>query len=168
MPVILFPITDSAFTPAENQFVQYLRQVLKDTDDVCQIFDDSQLLSYIDLALMDINSHPTVTFYTVDTVPRDWYNVIILGAYVFALNAQGLTERARNFNISDQGINYTPPDLPGHMVNLAQAMETKFQTEKERIKANVRPMPQGLGSTRVLTPNPLMMRLRHLRAHRFF
>lgn len=168
MPVILFPYTNDAFTPAENQFIQYLRQILKDTDDVCQIFDDSQLLSYIDLALMDLNSHPTVTFYTVDTVPRDWYNVIVLGAYVFALNAQGLTERARNFNISDQGINYTPPDLPGHMVSLATAMEAKFQTEKERIKANVRPMPQGLGSTRVLTPNPLMMRLRHLRAHRFF
>lgn len=168
MPTILYPQTDDYFTNAENQFINYLRQVLKDTDEVCQIFDDAQLLSYIDLALQDVNSHPTVTFYTIDTVPRDWYNVIILGAYVFALNAQGLTERARNFTVSDQGINYQPPDLPGHMVNLAQAMETKFQTEKERIKANVRPMPQGLGSTRVLTPNPLMLRLRHLRSHRFF
>ena len=167
-PTILHPYSDDIFTPAENQLIQYLRQLLNDTDSSCEIFSDSQLLSYIDLSLQSVNSHPTWTFYTLESLPRDWYNVTVLGAYIYALNAQGLTERARNFNISDQGVSYTPPDLPGHFQNLAQAMDAKFLAEKERIKANVRPAPVGLGTTRVLSPNPAILRMRHLRAHRFF
>jgi len=168
VPTILFPYSDNIFSSAENQLIQYLRQVLNDTDSSCEIFSDSQILSYIDLALQSVNSHPTWTFYTLESLPRDWYNVIILGGYVYALNAQGLVERARNFTIGDQGVNYNPPDLPGHFQSLAQAMEAKFEAEKERIKANVRPAPVGMGSTRVLTPNPAILRLRHLRSHRFF
>ncbi len=168
MPTVLFALSDDTFSPQENQMIHYLRQVLNDVDSSCEIFSDSQLLSYCDLALQSVNSHPTWTFYNLDSAPRDWINVIILGAYVYALNAQGLVERARNFSISDQGVSYQPPDLPGHFQSLAQAMEAKFEAEKERIKANVRPAPVGLGSTRVLSPNPLMLRMRHLRAHRFF
>ncbi len=168
MPTILFPLSDDIFTPQENQLIHYLRQVLNDTDSSCEIFSDSQLLSYLDLSLQSVNSHPTWTYYTLEAIPRDWMNVVVLGGYIYALNAQGLVERARNFSISDQGVSYQPPDLPGHFQSLAQAMETKFEAEKERIKANVRPAPVGLGSTRVLSPNPLLLRMRHLRAHRFF
>jgi hypothetical protein len=168
MPVILMPYSDDSFTPAENMLINYLRQLLNDTDSACEIFNDSQLLTYIDLSLASVNSHPTPTFYDLDSAPRDWYNVLVLGAYVYALNAQGLTERARNFTISDQGINYNPPDLPGHMQNLAQAMEQKFEAEKERIKAQVKPNSMGIGSMRSICPSPNFARLRHLRAHQFY
>jgi hypothetical protein len=168
MPTVLFPLSDDRFTEREMHFVNYLRSVLSDTDEACQIFDDSQLLSYVDLALQDVNSHPMKTYYDLETVPRDWMNVIILGAYVFALNTQSITEKARNFTISDQGISYTPPDIPGQMTTIASAMETKYQAEKERIKANEKPSSFGIGSTRVLTPNPSFLKMRHLRSHRFF
>jgi hypothetical protein len=168
MPTILFPLSDDIYSDRENHMINYLRQVLNDTDEACQIFDDAQLFAYIDLSLQDINSHPTKTFYTLDTVPRDWINVIILGAYVFALQAQSITEKARNFTVSDQGISYNPPDLPGHMMNIAQQNEAKYQAEKERIKANERPALLGIGSTRTLVPNPNFVRMRHLRSRRFF
>ncbi len=168
MPTILFPLTDDSLTSAENSLVQHLRNLLNDTDPACEIFEEGQLLSYLDMSLQSVNSHPTWTFYNFDSLPRDWHNVVILGAYIYALNAQGLTERARNFSISDQGVSYQPPDLPGHFQSLAQFNADKFEKEKERIKANVRPVPVGIGSTRVLTPNPQLLRMRHLRAHRFF
>lgn len=168
MPTILFPLSDDMYSDRENHMISYLRSVLNDTDEACQIFDDAQLFAYIDLAMQDLNSHPTKTFYTLDTVPRDWINVIILGAYVFALQAQSITEKARNFVVSDQGISYNPPDLPGHMMSIAQQIETKYQSEKERIKANERPALLGIGSTRVLTPNPAYARMRHLKARRMF
>ena len=164
----MFPISDDVFTPAENQLISLLRVILNDTDSACEIFGDSQLLSYIDLGLMDVNSHPTFTYYDINSVPRDWYNCIVKGAYVFAIDAQGLVERARNFNITDQGVSYTPPDLPGHFQTLSQMVRAEYQAEKEKIKANVRPAPCAIGSTRVLTPNPLMLKMRHLRSHRFF
>jgi hypothetical protein len=168
MPTILFPLSDDLYSDRENHMISYLRSVLNDTDEACQIFDDAQLFAYIDLALQDVNSHPTKTFYTLDSVPRDWINVIILGAYVFALQAQSITEKARNFTVGDQGINYNPPDLPGHMMNIAQQNEAKYQAEKERIKANERPALLGIGSTRTLVPNPNFVRMRHLRSRRFF
>ena len=39
---------------------------------------------------------------------------------------------------------------------------------KEKIKANEKPSILGIGSTRVLTPNPAFTRLRHLRERRVF
>ena len=168
MPTILYPLSDDVYSDRENHFIQYLRQVLNDTDSACQIFDDMQLFTYVDLAMQDVNSHPMKTFYTLDTVPRDWVNVVVLGAYVFALNAQSITEKARNFNVSDQGISYTPPDVPGHLTSIATQMEQKYQLEKEKIKANEKPALLGIGSTRVLVPNPAFARLRHLRSRRFF
>jgi hypothetical protein len=168
MPTILFPLSDDTYSDRENHFISYLRSVLNDTDEACQIFDDSQLFAYIDLAMQDVNSHPTKTFYDLNTVPRDWMNVVVLGAYIFALQAQSITEKARNFVVSDQGISYNPPDIPGLMMSIAQQNETKYQAEKERIKANERPALLGIGSTRVLTPNPAYARLRHLRERRMF
>jgi hypothetical protein len=168
MATILYPISDNIYSEREMMFINYLRQTLSDTDDACQLFEDGQLYAYIDLALQDVNSHPMKTYYNLDTTPRDWMNVIILGAYVFAMNAQSLTEKARNFTISDQGVTYNPPDIPAHMTSLAQFQETKYQAEKERIKANEKPGVLGLGNSRVLCPNPSYLKMRHLRSHRFF
>ena len=168
MPTILFPISVDLYSDRENHEINLLRNVLNDSDEACQIFDASQLFAYLDLALQDVNSHPTKTYYTHETVPRDWINVIVLGAYVFALHAQSMTEKARNFTISDQGVSYTPPDIPGHMLSVSQAIETKYQLEKEKIKANEKPTLLGIGSTRVLVPNPNFIRLRHLRERKFF
>jgi len=168
MATILFPLSDDLYSDRENHMINYLRQVLNDTDSACQIFDDAQLYAYIDLALQDVNSHPMKTYYTLDALPRDWINVVILGAYVFALNAQSITEKARNFTVSDQGISYTPPDIPGQMMSIATAMEAKYQAEKERIKANEKPLLLGIGSSRVIVPNPNFIKFRHLRERRFF
>ena len=168
MPTILFPLSDDLYSDRENHMINYLRQVLNDTDSACQIFEDAQLFAYIDLALQDVNSHPMKTYYNLESLPRDWINVVILGAYVFALNAQSITEKARNFTVSDQGISYTPPDIPGQMTSIATAMETKYQAEKERIKANEKPLMLGIGSSRVMVPNPNFIKFRHLRERRFF
>jgi len=168
LPTILFPLSDDLYSDRENHMINYLRQVLNDTDSACQIFEDAQLFAYIDLALQDVNSHPMKTYYNLESLPRDWINVVILGAYVFALNAQSITEKARNFTVSDQGISYTPPDIPGQMTSIATAMETKYQAEKERIKANEKPLMLGIGSSRVMVPNPNFIKFRHLRERRFF
>lgn len=166
MSTILYASSDDFFTDRENEMINYLRGDLKDVDDACQIWDDGLMLQYLDQSLMDVNSHPMKTFYTMESLPRDWISVVVLGGCVYALNSQGLIERARNFNISDQGIAYTPPALPEHMQALATFLDQKFQVAKEKIKANEKPMPMGLGTTRVLAPNPTLARLRHLRAHR--
>ena len=78
MPTILYPLSDDFYTDRENHLISYLRQVLNDTDEACQIFADAQLFAYIDMALQDVNSHPTPTFYTIESLPRDWINVVIL------------------------------------------------------------------------------------------
>jgi len=168
MPIILYPLSDDLYSDRENHFINNLRQLLTDTDSACQIFDDAQLFAYLDMALEDMNSHPMKTYYDFETIPRDWLYCVVLGGYVFAVQAQSITEKARNFTVSDQGISYTPPDLPGHLLSLFTQMEQKYQTMKEKIKANEKPSLLGIGSTRVLMPNPAFSKLRHLRERRFF
>lgn len=168
MPTILYPLSDDLYSDRENHLISNLRNVLNDTDSACQIFDDAQLFGYLDMALEDVNSHPMKTYYSMETMPRDWIYCVVVGGYVFALNAQSITEKARNFTVTDQGISYTPPDMPGHLTGIAQQMETKYQLMKEKIKANEKPSILGIGSTRVLQPSPSFTRLRHLRERRVF
>jgi hypothetical protein len=47
-------------------------------------------------------------------------------------------------------------------------MEAKYQAEKERVKANEKPLMLGIGSSRVIVPNPNFMKMRHLRERRLF
>lgn len=168
MPTILYPLSDDLYSDRENHLIYNLRQLLSDTDSACQLFEDAQLFAYLDMALEDINSHPMKTYYDMNSCPRDWFYLIVLGAYIFSLNTQSITEKARNFVVSDQGISYTPPDVPGHLVSIAQQMETKYQLMKEKIKANEKPSLLGIGSTRTLIPSPAYAKLRHLRERRVY
>jgi hypothetical protein len=120
------------------------------------------------MALEDVNSHPMKTYYDFESMPRDWFYLVVLGGYVLALNSQSIREKARNFVVSDQGITYTPPDMPGHLVSVSQQMEQKYQTMKEKVKANEKPSILGIGSARVLIPSPAFAKLRHLRERRVF
>ena len=168
MSTILYPLSDDLYSDRENHAINNLRTLLNDTDSACQVFEDSQLFSYLDMALEDVNSHPMKTYYDFDTLPRDWFYCVVLGAYVFSLNSQSITEKARNFTVTDQGISYTPPDIPSHLTGIAQQMETKYQLMKEKIKANEKPSLLGIGSSRVLMPNPSFSKMRHLRERRIF
>lgn len=157
MSVIATPIRRSAI-PLRDRFRQSLRALLKDNDKNTQAFDDMELDQFLDLSLSDMNSHPTFTAFTWNTVSPTWQYPICLAAQIMALIAQGLIEKGREFEINDNGIQFVPPRLGDHMASAAAALIGVYTVLKETIKSNIKPSPVCLGTFRVLAINPYLIR----------
>jgi len=167
-------------TPAGQQYVpvltskgQYMKRtalqmgrvLLKDfrLSPKISAFTDEELNIFLDISLSDFNAEPTFTAFWWNDLEQRWLGVIARGVQVMALYAQGLIEQGREFNITDNGITFTPPGLGGYMQSTASAILAQYQKEKEVIKANMKPAPHYLGTFRTLNVLPSYLRLRHMR-----
>lgn len=127
------------------------------------IYSDDELSIYLSLTLIDMNSHPTTTYYTWDTVPTNWYACIVYGAQWMAWNSEAILEAGKQYSINENGITFQPPDLAGAINTAAAAVYTHYTDIKERIKKNIKPQLRAVGGTRIMYPSPFLMKLRHLR-----
>lgn len=130
----------------------------------CWAFTEDEIDMQLETSLADFNAWPMFTCYTWDTVPQEFIGVIVLGAQVFSLFAQGLLESGREFTITDNGISFNPPQISGYMQTAASTLLQTYTEMKEKIKANLKPHPAGIGTFRVTSILPALTRLRHLRA----
>lgn len=140
-----------------------VRAMLKDTVPEVWSFTEDEIDAYLETSLLDFNSHPTFTCFHWNDLDISFLHVITLGAVVFALFAQGLLEAGREFTINDNGISFTPPQISNRLSTTAQIYLQQYAELKEKIKANIKPNPRGLGMFRVLNIQPALQRLRHLR-----
>jgi hypothetical protein len=134
----------------------------------CDIFNIDQLVSFLVMALSEFNETPAFTYFTFDDTPiiKEFAGILVQGATLVALSSQALIERGREFQITDNGIGFTPPTI-------SELMNTQWSTELSNwydrvklIKFNMKPNPLGLGTLRPLAAAPQFLRLRHLRARR--
>lgn len=130
----------------------------------CWSFSEDEIDLQLETSLSDFNAWPAFTCFTWDTLPENFLGVITLGAQVFSLFAQGLLESGREFSISDNGISLVPPAISGYMQTSASTLLASYTEMKEKIKANIKPSPAGIGTFRVMSILPGLSRLRHLRA----
>ncbi len=169
----------SGFIDAPCHLIIKLRHLLRDTcrhpkvndpnwegNESGFIYSDDELSCYLTLTLIDINSHPTTTYYDWDTVPTNWYAVIAYGAQWMAWNSEAILEAAKQYSITENGITFTPPDIAASISSAADKVYTHFNDLKEKIKRNVKPSPRGVGGTRILYPQPFLAKLRHLKERR--
>jgi len=163
-------ITITAYSTVIKEMIDDLRVMILDKevkDDVwCAQFTDEELYVYLKKALKDINAHPYVTDYTLDTAPEDWEYLICLGAQIMAYIALGVVEKGREFEITDQGISFMPPRIGDYLQAHASNLMTTYADLKEKIKLHYRPNPRAVGTFRVLAISPAYLRLRHLRQRR--
>ena len=133
----------------------------------CDIFSVDVLVTFIADSLTLFNEIPHFTEFTFDDVEfvKMFQNVLMQGALLMALSSKALIERGREFTISDNGINFTPPTV-SEMLSTQGSAELTNHTEKvKQIKANMKPSPYGLGTlTITVARNPLISQLRHRRA----
>ena len=137
----------------------------------CDIFSVDSLVSFLADSLTLFNEIPHFTFFTFEDteVLQQFHNVIVQGATLMALSSKALLERGREFNFSDNGINFTPPTV-------SELMQSEWNTELSNhfekiklIKQNMKPGPLGLGTLTISTSrHPAISRLRHLRARQLF
>lgn len=175
-----YPCHDtSGFVDAPCHLVYKLRLMLRDT---CRhpkandldwkgtpggtVYSDDELSCYLTLTLLDMNSHPTTTYYEWDTVPTNWYSCIVYGSMWMAWNSEAILEAAKQYTINENGFAFTPPDIAGALNTAASSIYTHYNDLKERIKKNIKPSPRAVGGTRILYPQPFLAKLRHLRERR--
>jgi len=132
----------------------------------CDIFSVDMLTSFIANAISDFNQVPYFTFFTLEDTPiiDQFHDILVEGATLMALASQALIERGREFQISDNGVNFTPPTVSELLNTQYSTLLTNYYDKLKYIKNSMRPAPRGLGTLRPLATNPQFLRLRHLRA----
>jgi len=137
----------------------------------CDIYTTAQLATFIGISLSMFNQIPHFTEFTFEDteIITQFHEVLVQGAALYALSSKALLERGREFSLSDNGVQFTPPTVSDLMMTEWSAALTLHFDKVKYIKANMKPSPLGLGTITVSTSrNPQFARLRHLRARQWF
>jgi hypothetical protein len=136
----------------------------------CDVFETDELVAFIARSLEEFNSIPTFTGFTFSDsdIINQFHGVLVQGATVFALGAQALIERGREYQISDNGISMNNPTI-SELLNTQYTTELNNWYEKVKlIKVNMRSSPLGLGTLSFTSGSSQFRRLRTLRARQIF
>lgn len=131
----------------------------------CDIFSNDQLVTFLAMSLCEFNEVPHFTFFTFEDTPmmEQFCGILVQGAALMALSSQALIERGREFQITDNGINFTPPTISDMLSTQWTAELSNWYERLKLIKHNLKPTGIGLGTLRVLSAAPQIRRLRSLR-----
>lgn len=135
----------------------------------CDIFSVDTLTTFIATALWDFNQVPYFTFFTFDEdgFVDQFGEVLVEGATLYALASIALIERGREFQLTDNGLNFNPPTVSELQQTQYSTLLTHYWDKLKYIKNSLRPAPKGLGVFSMNSGiNPAFARLRHLRARR--
>lgn len=133
----------------------------------CDIFSVDMLTTFVAMSLNKFNSTPYFTGFTFEdsTFFATFSEVIAEGAVLFALASQALIERGREFQLTDNGINFNPPTVSELLNTEYNTTLTHYWEQLRYIKNSMRPQPKSLGVFSMTNSlNPAIRRLRFLRA----
>lgn len=135
----------------------------------CDIFSVDMLTTFIATALWDFNQVPYFTFFRFDDddFVDQFGEVLVEGATLYALASIALIERGREFQLTDNGLNFNPPTVSELLQTQYSTLLSHYWEKLKYIKNSLRPGPRGLGVFSMNSAiNPAFARLRHLRARR--
>jgi len=138
----------------------------------CDIFSYDMLVTFLATALWEFNQTPYFTFFEFDdnNFVEQFGQILIEGATIWALASKALIERGREFQFTDNGLNFNPPTVSEIMMTQYSALLTLHKEKLVYIKNSLRPSPMGLGTFSMSSGalNPAIRRLRFLRARQLF
>lgn len=137
----------------------------------CDIFSYDMLVTFLATALWEFNQTPYFTFFEFDdnNFVEQFGEILVEGATLYALASKALIERGREFQFTDNGLNFNPPTVSELMMTQFNALLTLHKEKLVYIKNSLRPTPRGLGVFSMNSAmNPAWARLRHLRARRLY
>jgi hypothetical protein len=135
----------------------------------CDIFSVDTLTTFIATALWDFNQVPYFTWFTFDedSFVDQFGEILVEGATLYALASIALIERGREFQLTDNGLNFNPPTVSELLQTQYSTLLAHYWEKLKYIKNSLRPGPRGLGVFSMNSAiNPAFARLRHLRARR--
>lgn len=137
----------------------------------CDIFSYDMLVTFLSTALWDFNQVPYFTFFQFDddNFVEQFGEILVEGATLYSLASKSLIERGREFQLTDNGLNFNPPTVSELMQTQYSALLAHYWEKLKYIKNSLRPAPRGLGVFSMNSGiNPAFARLRHLRARRLY
>lgn len=135
----------------------------------CDIYSIETLTTFLGMALSYFNSIPYFTFFQFDddSFVAQFGEILVQGATIFAMASQALIERGLEYQISDNGINFTPPTVSDMLNTQYSSILNLHWDQVKMIKNSMRPGALGLGVFSMSSGiNPAYRRLRHLRERR--
>lgn len=135
----------------------------------CDIFSVDMIVTFIAMSLSKFNSTPYFTYFTFEDTNFivEFCEVLAEGASLFAEASQALIERGREFQLTDNGINFNPPTISELLNTQYNTTLAHYWEQLKYLKNSMRPSPVGLGVFGMTSGlNPAFARLRHLRARR--
>ncbi len=137
----------------------------------CDIFSVDMFTTFLATALWDFNQVPYFTFFQFDddAFVEQFGEVLVEGATLQALASKALIERGREFQITDNSINFNPPTVSEMLNTQYSTLLTHYWEKLKYIKNSLRPAPKGLGVFSMNSGmNPGFAKLRHLRSRRIY
>jgi len=138
----------------------------------CDIYSVATLTAFLAAALSDFNQVPHFTMFTFDddAFVNQFMEILVEGATLYALSSKALIERGREFQITDNGINFSPPTVSELLQTQYSTLLTAYNEKLKFIKNSLKPAPLslglfGMGNSGI---NPAIARQRHLRQRRVF
>ncbi len=135
----------------------------------CDIFPYDMLTTFLATALWDFNQVPYFTFFQFDddNFVEQFGEILVEGATLYSLASKALIERGREFQLTDNGLNFNPPTVSELMNTQYGTLLTSYTDKLKYIKNSLRPAPRGLGTFSMNSGiNPAFAKLRHLRSRR--
>lgn len=137
----------------------------------CNVFSDDVMIAYLCQSLSEFNSTPFFTAYTFadPVIYTLFYQVIVEGAYVYAIASQSILEKGRDFTVTNGSANYQSPQLGDFLQSHYGTWLTSYRERIKFIKNSIRPDHRSFGSySNMGARNPAWARLRHLRSRRIY
>lgn len=113
----------------------------------CDIYSIDMLVTFLATALSDFNQTPYFTFITFDQTDYidQFAEVLVEGATLYSLASMALIERGREFSLTDNGLNFTPPGVSELLETQYSTLLAHYWEKLKYIKNSLRPYPLGLG-----------------------
>lgn len=134
----------------------------------CNVFSTDELYRFLVASLAEFNSIPHFTNFTFDdpSFVKMFQHELTEGAFILAMALQGLREKGREFQMTDDGLSYQPPMLADYIKSYLTDFMTSYRERIKFIKCNMKPTPRAFGTIYSLAGagiSPSYLRLRHLR-----
>lgn len=135
----------------------------------CNVFATDELYTFLKASLAEFNSIPHFTSFTYNDphFVNTFQHELTEGAFILAMALQGLREKGREFQMTDDGLSYQPPQIADYLKGYLSDFMTNYRERLKFIKCQMKPNPIGFGTVYSLAGggvSPAFIRLRHLRA----
>jgi hypothetical protein len=154
----------AAPTTRTGQLLNLLRDALADNmpNIKRKKWDDEELLSFLSIALTDINGTPAISNFSLDNYPDNWSGIILEGAVAWALRAYLIELMGQNIDFNDNGLSVSINNVVQGYLQLYNDAAQRFQQQAQLLKKNYRPMGMNILSGQVTGYNIRSLRFSQL------